>query len=210
MQRKWIRIRRLSPGTVFGLAALVVALGGAAFAAIPNSGGVIHGCYQKSSGNLRVAESPGGCRNSERPLDWGTQAGGRMSAAVGQSENQRASFDNPPADPDASPGYSAQITTTSPGRLLITNTDAGAFFECQGSSPCHFAVGLYLDGQPLAGTGTSGTFLQVGEGGGTRVPASYLTPSVPAGTHTVSLLTKHDNGDARVGGDFAVTGPYDG
>lgn len=56
------------------LAALVVALGGAAFAAIPDSNGTIHACYQKNNGNLRVVESVPGCKNSENAIAW-TQRG---------------------------------------------------------------------------------------------------------------------------------------
>jgi hypothetical protein len=40
-----------------------------AFGAIPDSGGVIHGCYL-SNGNLRVVEHDTDCRNSETALDW--------------------------------------------------------------------------------------------------------------------------------------------
>jgi len=47
-----IRGRRPSAGTIFGLAALAVAVGGVAYAAIPDSGGTIHACYQKSNGGL--------------------------------------------------------------------------------------------------------------------------------------------------------------
>jgi hypothetical protein len=65
-----IRKRMPSPATGIALAALVVALGGAAFAAIPDPGGTIHGCYQKSNGNLRVTESASDCRSSEQPIDW--------------------------------------------------------------------------------------------------------------------------------------------
>ena len=61
---------RPSPGTAFGLAALLIALGGVAFAAIPDSGGTIHGCYQKNTGNLRVAESSGDCRANEMAIEW--------------------------------------------------------------------------------------------------------------------------------------------
>lgn len=204
----WIRKHRPSPATAIALAALVVALGGAAFAAIPDSSGTIHACYQKNNGDLRVVESSSNCRSNENRLDWNVQGGGRMAASVGASQDQRDFFGDPPANPDSSPGYSAQITTTSPGRLLITNADAGASFNCP-SGPCHFDAGLYLDGQPLPGTG-SHYDLDSGDGVGTRVPGSYLTNSVPAGSHTVSLLTKHDAGSVTVGGDFAVTGPYDG
>src|SRR5690348_13727269 len=69
----WIREHRPSPGTALGLAALVVALGGVAFAAIPDSNGTIHGCYQKGNGNLRVVESSSDCRNSEQALAWNQQ-----------------------------------------------------------------------------------------------------------------------------------------
>jgi hypothetical protein len=53
------------------VAALTVALGGVAYATIPDSSGVIHGCYQKNVGNLRVINSPShGCRPSEVALNW--------------------------------------------------------------------------------------------------------------------------------------------
>ena len=66
----WIRKHRLSPGTAFGFAALIIALGGVALAAIPDSNGTIHGCYQKNNGNLRVVESAGDCRSSEAVISW--------------------------------------------------------------------------------------------------------------------------------------------
>lgn len=204
----WIRKHRPSPATAIALAALVVALGGAAFAAIPDSSGTIHACYQKKTGDLRVAESSSNCRRNENRLAWNVQGGGRMAAAVGASQDVQDSFGDPPANPDPAPGYSAQITTTRPGRLLITNANANANFACPAGT-CRFDAGLYLDGQPLPGTGTH-YVLESGGFVGTPVPGAYLTNTVPAGTHTVSLLTKRDSGSARVGGDFAVTGPYDG
>src|SRR5690242_6490158 len=66
----WIRSHRPSPGAAFGLAAVLVALGGVALAAIPDSDGTIHACYQKRSGALRVVESTGDCRAGERAIDW--------------------------------------------------------------------------------------------------------------------------------------------
>jgi collagen triple helix repeat protein len=49
-----------------------VLAGGAAFAAIPDSNGVINGCYQKNVGNLRVIDPGAGdtCRPSEIPISW--------------------------------------------------------------------------------------------------------------------------------------------
>jgi hypothetical protein len=66
----WIRRRRPSPAAAIALAALIVALGGAAFAAIPDSNGTIHGCYQKTNGTLRVVDASSDCRSSELGLDW--------------------------------------------------------------------------------------------------------------------------------------------
>ena len=51
------------------LAAVALALGGVAFAAIPDSSGTIHACYQKGNGNLRVVESDE-CRGGESSLSW--------------------------------------------------------------------------------------------------------------------------------------------
>jgi hypothetical protein len=78
--RKWIVRHRPSPGTTFGFAALVIALGGVAFAAIPDSSGTIHGCYQKSNGSLRIVESASDCRSSERAISW--SAGSQPASGV--------------------------------------------------------------------------------------------------------------------------------
>jgi hypothetical protein len=69
----WIRKHRPSPATAIALAALFVALGGVAYATIPDSNGTIHGCYQGTNGVLRVVESAGDCRSRERALDWNQQ-----------------------------------------------------------------------------------------------------------------------------------------
>jgi hypothetical protein len=53
--------------------ALAIASGGVAFAAIPDSAGVIHSCYANDSGLLRVYDSanPGRpCDNTETALSW--------------------------------------------------------------------------------------------------------------------------------------------
>lgn len=51
---------------------VVLAAGGIAYASIPDSGGVIHGCYQKTNGSLRVidTEAGGKCSSNENSLSW--------------------------------------------------------------------------------------------------------------------------------------------
>lgn len=63
---------RPSPAMVVAVTALVLGLGGAAYAAIPDGTGVIHGCYQKSTGKLRVIDTDQDqtCHPSEVSLSW--------------------------------------------------------------------------------------------------------------------------------------------
>jgi len=61
-----------------GAAVAALAIGGVAYAAIPSSGGVIHGCFKAGpnpAGALRVidVEANASCSNSEKPLSWSQQ-----------------------------------------------------------------------------------------------------------------------------------------
>src|SRR5690242_19220887 len=69
-----MRIRRT--GVLLSVAGLVVsALAvGVAYATIPDSSGVIHGCYQKSGGALSVIDaSVTNCAKTQTSLDWNVQ-----------------------------------------------------------------------------------------------------------------------------------------
>ena len=68
--RRNLRIARV--GIVGGIAAAVLA--GTAYATIPGGDGVIHGCYAKSGGSLRVIDgSTTNCKSGEGALDWSRQ-----------------------------------------------------------------------------------------------------------------------------------------
>src|SRR3954451_15766098 len=72
---KDMRMFSLPRGRWFVLGAIVgaaLAAGAVAVAAIPDSAGVIHGCYQKNVGNLRVLDPAAGdsCRPSEVEISW--------------------------------------------------------------------------------------------------------------------------------------------
>jgi hypothetical protein len=54
---------------IVALAALVLAAGGFAVAAIPSPDGTIHGCYKKDGGALRVVKGVQ-CHDGERALSW--------------------------------------------------------------------------------------------------------------------------------------------
>jgi hypothetical protein len=69
--RPLLKKLRLSPALVVAIGA-GVALGGVAYATIPDSGGVIHGCYSKAIGSLRVIDPSKGqhCAAAETPIQW--------------------------------------------------------------------------------------------------------------------------------------------
>ena len=64
-----------------------LAIGSVAFAAIPGSGGVIDGCYDKQSGKLRVTDTqtnkPKACGSDETPLSWNQQGPQGLPGPVG-------------------------------------------------------------------------------------------------------------------------------
>jgi Collagen triple helix repeat (20 copies) len=69
LSRGWKTLLALTcAAAVFGVVSAVQA-------AIPDANGVIHGCYQKNVGNLRVVDptaagNGGSCRPSEIPISW--------------------------------------------------------------------------------------------------------------------------------------------
>ena len=64
-------IKRRSIWIAAAIATLVV--GGVAYASIPDPGGVIHSCYTKAGGSLRVIDSSGRCGSNETSLNWNQQ-----------------------------------------------------------------------------------------------------------------------------------------
>jgi hypothetical protein len=66
MRRRGAPLRRPALGTVLGGLALMVSLGGVAFATIPGSDGTINGCYNPTVGPpypLTVVDTPAGCKS---------------------------------------------------------------------------------------------------------------------------------------------------
>jgi hypothetical protein len=70
--RKSVQTRPRGIFVVAGTIAVLAVAAGVAYAAIPDSGGVIHGCYNRSNGQLRVIDPGAGesCKTPESVLDW--------------------------------------------------------------------------------------------------------------------------------------------
>lgn len=96
------RSRWLLVGGVIG----AVLAGGAAYAAIPDSNGVINGCYQKHVGNLRVIDPSAGqtCRHSEVPINWSQTGPQGIQGPQGPKGDTGATGPQGPAGPTGATG----------------------------------------------------------------------------------------------------------
>ena len=125
---------------------LALAVAGATFgivtaveAAIPDSHGIIHGCYQFANastpkGTLRVIDTGAGegCRFTEHPLNWNSQGVGGVYAIAGKVDSNIPGQDS--AIPAVTPDWqfvatTAQVTITST-QSILANITAGLGEQC--------------------------------------------------------------------------------
>lgn len=109
------------------IAACLVLLGGVvAFADIPGIDGVIHGCYSKSSGSLRVIDSAATCKGSETRISWnetGPQGPQGAEGAKGDVGEQGEPGAPGPAGADGAAGPSGSQGEQGPaGPMGLTGT----------------------------------------------------------------------------------------
>jgi hypothetical protein len=90
------RIPRPSPALIVAIVAVVIATTGFAVAKIPGKGGVIHACYEKESGALRVVNHKK-CPRGSKALAWnqkgrkGSKGSRGAAGAKGDTGNTGAS-----------------------------------------------------------------------------------------------------------------------
>jgi len=100
------RRRVLRCALVAGAAVLAAsAAAGIAYASIPDGAGVIHSCYQKNGGNLRVIDSATDrCRPSEVALDWNQTGPSGARGATGPAGPPGAQGPAGPSGPQGPKG----------------------------------------------------------------------------------------------------------
>ena len=113
-------------------AGAVLAAAAVGYAAIPDSGGVIHGCYQKNVGNLRVVSDPTTCRKSEIPLNWSQTGPQGPVGPQGPKGDTGATGPQGPAGPS---GTAAFAGFNCPSGQFVTGFDSSGAPQC-GSPPC--------------------------------------------------------------------------
>lgn len=96
-------------------------IGGVAWATIPDSGGVIHACFDSKSGNLRVLDAPSHvCGKFETSIDW------NQSGAPGPAGPAGANGANGPAGPVGPAGPTGAPGPTGPAGPTGATGPAGA------------------------------------------------------------------------------------
>src|SRR5439155_3628680 len=82
LRRPWRS--RVFIGSVCAAAGAALA-GGLAYATIPDSSGIIYGCYGNKTGALRVIDSSSSCTSKETPISWNQQGTSGPSGPTGAS-----------------------------------------------------------------------------------------------------------------------------
>jgi hypothetical protein len=187
---------------VVAVVALVLALGGAAFATIPDSAGVIHACYQVDgngqpapNSSLRLIDPSGsgkqdtkGCTQRERALDWnhtGPRGPAGLPGAKGDTGPQG------PQGPAGSAGADGKTVLNGAG---VPAGDLGTSGDFYIDNPANTIYGPKTDtgwGNPTSLVGPQGPTGQQGATGDTGATG----PQGPAGG---ALAYAHVNYDGTV------------
>jgi hypothetical protein len=186
-----MRLQRLLSRRRFGLwgSLLVVSLavvGGVAYASVPDSQGVIHGCRNLQSGIVKISET-GECTSAEAAFDWVQSAGYEVYRVT----PVEVTADAP------SPGTHVLTLTLPPGAYQLSSTieaskaDANAILRCAVFTSTTNAVTFHVasvgvDPGYVQDVSSSATGLETLASGGTAELSCYRLDS--SGTNPVVKL----------------------
>jgi hypothetical protein len=176
----WLRTH-LTFANVGVVVAIVLAASGFAVAAIP-SGGVIHGCFAKRTGALRVIGSRKHCARGEQALSWNQQGKPGLPGQQGKPglPGQQG--------PQGAPGSDAQFNGAGAGGDLT-----GAFPSPQ------IRAGAVTAGK-VAPNGLTGN--EIDESTLGQVPNSALLGGLPAGSYSHTGVSSFQVGGISSGGSL--------
>lgn len=183
-----MRTRRLALGGFVLIGLLLV--GGVAYATIPDGSGVIHGCYARSGGSLRVIDAGvTNCSSKETALDW------NMAGVQGPAGPQGAPGPQGAAGPQGQPGPAGPTGPQGPSGL------SHAYFQSAsqsaiGSSPTTVVSvpsvpdGTYLmTGVVTMADGLDEPFVSCWlYANGSQIKSSYTQSQLKSGEAEVPLL----------------------
>ncbi len=167
---------RPSSATAVICIALLVAAGGVAFASIPNSSGVVHACYQKKGGGLRVIGG-GKCRKSEKSLAWNQQGSQGVQGIKGAQGIQGGQGIQGAQGAKGERGPAGPFPGTLPSGVTLRGSYAANLNATAGGQVVRVGVPFEFT---LASKPTV-HFLASGAAPTTECPGSVATPEAQAG-----------------------------
>ena len=211
------RFRWLTYANVVSTLCLFVVLGGAAYAVSVAKHSVGTKQLKRNAvvskkvadGSLRAVDfgagqlpqGPQGAQGEQG--SQGPQGGQGATGPAGPTAGAATSAaGTPPVTPSPRTTAGAtQITAPSAGKLMVLGRFESANWQCLNiAGPCTLAVGLYVDGQPVAGTLASAN---LPAGSNVTAFGSYdhfgVSAPVQAGTHTVRLQATETAGLSTAG-----------
>ena len=181
---------------------VIAGAGSIAWASIPDGSGVIHGCYQKNNGALRVVDTAKGqrCNQSEQPHNWSQQGGTGGSAVVARirSTGAQATTESAANYPVTGGSWTqaADEIDTLHGVVDIT---VPSFVDCalysqvigQNIPPGSGSIGVYVDGNLV------GSYATDSDGVNGKYPITFSELFEPGSStsHTVTAQIQ-DNCEA--------------
>jgi hypothetical protein len=202
-----VKLLKPSPSILVALAALVVAAGGVAVAAIPGSDGTIQGCVKTANGDLRVVDSANDCRASERSLEWNREGPPGPPGLTTAAAEEAAEVSTGSRSFVDLGGPSVQATVPSHGLVAaVVRAEVHGTWRAPGPGDTFAAIlggciGLFVDSQPVGGQPEESQANNLGEcergnatSGGPpfvftykRIFIDWFTFEAPPGRHTFSL-----------------------
>ena len=192
------RVKRIgrSGGVVLAIVAAAALAGGVAYATIPNSDGVIDGCYLKATGSLRVIDPSKAhrCLSVEKAIHWnqtGPQGPTGLQGPAGASGPQGATGPQGPAGaPGADKLYFAQAsgtvsTTSQPSSTLPPIVDLGGP-SVTVNVPANSLVRFHVSVQAQTASDSSGNRAGV---------SAYVVDPIDFPTGTVGIGRTPDDGN---------------
>jgi hypothetical protein len=206
MPFSFAQTHRVSPSTAVAIIALVVAASGGAYAAT-NAPSTISACVRHADGGLYSAAR---CKPRDMRLRWGIRGpSGPQGATGAEGPAGPSGAIGPPGAPGPTavaqiggidpPGPGAigssrvlthlALATTTPGRVFAF-AHVGLDVDCSSlgglTLDCSFAVGLYVDGQPVPGSGRN-VDVPFDSSAHESLELSGLATAVAPGDHDITI-----------------------
>jgi hypothetical protein len=167
-------------------AALAALAGGIAYASIPDSNSVIHGCYLKTGGILRVVDTNAGqaCSTVEKPLTWNQRGG---------SDGWDAQLNGTVPTGGSDVQLSGGANGIPPGSYLVSGSVSWPALD---SGSAYLFCNLVASGTDLTGSTSGGFGTASTAGGGTVAMNGAIT--VQSGTANLGVECRENSGTASV------------